>query len=581
MRPTVLLVLFATFASSLHALEIHFHPSFVELVSDGVSQRVRPGELVEVPVADSMMEMEVSEQSPRTVELRSRGRCEFKVFGASSVLEDSGKMTISMDPGTKKLDIGWIKGEMKTPPSSFDKSAAAAFFAASSEDFMRPMDFPGVRPFGYTDILEGRGSMVSEGDWRRLPPLPERRRQADPYPRRPPQDYPDDIGGSADWRTFEEDHSDLPPLSLPPPTRERRPLAPTQVLMLAPSTPTKSEPYPEPLSSPAPDAEDPAPEGVQRDIDAEDDLPTQEGEGSPESTAPSPEEAVVSEPVSTSPAPSDLEGDLTPATAVDPAAKEKAAPAPESTSPSPSTPPPDKTVGQKTGGESSAPIPTSGGSRVQPGPKNAPTLTSRPASSSPRPGPSGPTLYDRIVAQEEKQKEVIDLLREVSQQMQEMKLGATPAPSPTPSPTLPNSQAASRKDKAPTSPSPAPPQTPGKPVASERSRLDAEVTLPPPTPPVNPTPALIPALPRSSSSPNAVQPIGSSAVPAPSLPVNLGAGAKPSPPQSQSRSQNQRVLVDPSSSSSSGSGRSASGYTPSAQTTEDWDFTLEAVGTLK
>ena len=57
MRPTILLGLFLVSVTHLHALEIHFRPSFVELVSDGVSQRVRPGELVEVPVGESTMEM--------------------------------------------------------------------------------------------------------------------------------------------------------------------------------------------------------------------------------------------------------------------------------------------------------------------------------------------------------------------------------------------------------------------------------------------------------------------------------------------------------------------------------------------
>lgn len=550
MRPTVLLGLIVATASPLQALEIHFRPSFVELVSDGVSQRVRPGELVEVPVGESTLEMEVSEQSPRTVELRARGRCEFEVFGSPSVLEDAGKMTISMDPGTKKLDIGWVKGEMKSAPSSFDKSSTAAFFASSPDDFMRPLDFPGVRPFGYTDVLEGRGSMVAEGDWRNLPPLPVVPARPRVDPRRPPPDYYEDPDMVADWRTFEEDHSDLPPLSLPPPTRERRPPSPTQVLMLSPSTPTKSEPVP-----PEPTPETKPGEG-RDDIDSEEETLAEDGTPS-EDAAPRAAGEDVAE-GSPSPAPGttpETTQETTPETSPPTASEPSPEPSPiVQGSPAPPQPAAE-TTSPPTALKNGIPPQGGGGTRIGVQKPQRPLPPST-VSKSARPGQAGPTLYDRIVAQEEKQKEVIELLREVSKQMQEIKSA------PTPPPTPPQEPANDGGRMPPEAPSPAPRREP-----IEAAKVPPSVpVVPAPTP----TPEKIPSLPRSSSSPQAVQPIGSTAGPAPSRPVDLGASGKPSATPGAS-------LQSPVAPRQPVPGTSASVQSQS----EDWDFTLEAVGTQK
>jgi len=401
---------FLAFSPYASALEIHFRPSFVELVSEGVSQRVRPGELVEVPVGDSTIEMDIGEEQPRVVTLRATGRCEFRVFSAPAVLEDGGTMSIGMDPESRKLDISWVRGEMKSPPGQFDKSATAAFFSGMMVDSMRSMDFPGVRPFGYTDALEGRGSMVMEGDYRNLPPLPppQLRSYQSPRSRSPYDYYPEEEYAEADWRTYEEDVNALPPLSLPPPSRRRvsdsRP--PRQLLVLSPAPPSEIKEDGDEKQGAG--ENDPTDASQKKTVDPE-------SSNSAESSIPPKQHETSSPPANDKNSPSDPE-------------KSAATNSESSLSES------------KQGGG----MPDTSKSANEPS-QDSPLQTSvtlgKPEESSSgapqRPRKTGslgagkePTLYDRIVAQEEKQKAVLELLHEVSQQVKELK--APPAASGDP-----------------------------------------------------------------------------------------------------------------------------------------------------
>lgn len=220
------------------ALEMKFQPSFLELHAEGVVQRVMPGELVEVPLGDkASLEIEISAVPPRKVDIASKGDSEFVIFGAKSRLGDGGKMVASMSPETKKLDIAWTKGEMTTPPGNFDKASVVAFFTRDESDLLRPMEFAGIRPFGYTDVLEGHRP-PSPGELPYFPPPPENMN----YPLPPPSNAVNappspQLPPNQGWVTYEDEQStlpSLPPLTIPPPL-PAKPTTPSQVVFLEPS----------------------------------------------------------------------------------------------------------------------------------------------------------------------------------------------------------------------------------------------------------------------------------------------------------------------------------------------------------
>jgi hypothetical protein len=261
------------------ALEFKFRPSYLELHDEGIVQRVMPGELVEVPMGESSsLEIETSPVPPREVKIKSKGECEFIIFGAGAKLQDGGMMTASMDQQTRKLDISWTRGEMKTPPQDFDKPAAVAFFTSPEEEMLRPLDFAGVRPFGYTDELEGRKPWT-EKTLAELPPLGL-----------PPPTHQEDFEGPPqDWISFEDDSSAPEPLSIPapiPPKKKRE--TPSQLVFLEPSSATSSTP---PYSE---DAEDP-PSKTEKLSDSKTDNSSPEGKKSevPRQEKPKPEASAI------------------------------------------------------------------------------------------------------------------------------------------------------------------------------------------------------------------------------------------------------------------------------------------------
>lgn len=215
--------------STTSALELKFKPSFLELHAEGMVQRVMPGELVEVPLGnESSLEIELSMTPPRKIEISSQGESEFVVFGAKSRLGDGGKMVASMSAQTKKLDISWTKGEMSTPPGNFDKPAVVTFFTQEEPEFLQPLEFAGVRPFGYTEVLEGRRP-PEDGEIPYFPPPPQNMDYA------PPQSRPSSPSlSSQGWVNYGEEQNVPPPLTLPPPLPPRRE-QPSQIVFLEPS----------------------------------------------------------------------------------------------------------------------------------------------------------------------------------------------------------------------------------------------------------------------------------------------------------------------------------------------------------
>lgn len=215
--------------STTSALELKFKASFLELHAEGMVQRVMPGELVEVPLGnESSLEIELSMTPPRKIEISSKGESEFVVFGAKSRLGDGGKMMASMSAETKKLDISWTKGEMSTPPGNFDKPAVITFFTQEEPEFLQPLEFAGVRPFGYTEVLEGHRP-PEDGEIPYFPPPPQNMDYA------PPQSRPLSPSlSSQGWVNYEEEQNVPPPLTLPPPLPPRRD-QPSQIVFLEPS----------------------------------------------------------------------------------------------------------------------------------------------------------------------------------------------------------------------------------------------------------------------------------------------------------------------------------------------------------
>ena len=529
--------------SPVYALEIHFRPSFVELVSEGVSQRVRPGELVEVPVGDSMLEMSVGENHPRKVDLSARGKCEFEVFGSLAVLEDGGTMSIGMEPESRKLDIAWVRGEMKSPPGQFDKAATASFFSGMTSDSMRSMDFPGVRPFGYTDALEGRGSMVAEGDYRNLPPLPPppiSRRQQPTGGYYPEEEYIDPA-----WGTYEEESSSLPPLSLPPPNRRaassQKP--PRQVLMLSPAPPDKAIPaQPDTEAEDSPTA-DTAPKEPPLTTDAQDEAPTE------------PQEEVSTI-----------------------AAQHKA---------NPKENPTKEQSSQNETLESPAARSKTGNAEVkQSEEKVTKTKEVTPQAPHSQPPPSAqrkdPTLYDRIVAQEEKQKAVLDLLQEVSQQVKELKTAAPSADKTPNNMNVPSSVSALAPDSTPAPQGSQSAETAKRTFVQPRSPLTA-----PATGTSTATARVTAPVPASAPAPASA----SASVPAPApAPATAPSTA---PPQKRVEPASQKKLSSPPPKILPGSGdrstnsaqkgatapevQNATSARPVSVGESGWDFSLEAV----
>lgn len=344
--------------SMANALELKFTSEFLELHSKGIAQKVFPGEFVEAPVGESSsLEIELSAQIPRKIEITSKGESEFVIFGAKSRLGDGGKMVASMSPETKKLDISWTKGEMSTPPGNFDKPAVVAFFTKGEDEFLRPMDFPGIRPFGYTDVLEGK-VLPEDADLPYFPPPPQNSGYSGSgYPDFPPTSNPrNGQGWVAVQDVYEEGSSAPPPLTIPPPlppTQE----PPSQLVFLEPSGAKKST-----------DVQDGADENKEPQSSPSDSKKDQ-GKGSPD------------------------------------AGKEKSSKIEgEESSPSPSSTPE---------GEKMPAIPSDGKRRAK------------------------PTLYQMVMDQEKKQREFLDKIAEVAEQVKTIKEGGIGAGGTAPLPRAP------------------------------------------------------------------------------------------------------------------------------------------------